>query len=207
MLRGNVYIIDDDQAIRDSLSWLFKSIDLSAEAFSDGLEFLNSWSSDLCGCAIIDIRMPGMSGIELFEELRKKGSGLPVIFLTGHGDIHLAVRAMKDGAFDFVEKPFKDQELLEIVQKAIRAHADARSAQTQRAEIERRIGALTPREREVLNRVAHGESNRGMAAALGLSEKTIEFHRAKMMEKMQAGTLAELIMMITTLGRANSSKP
>src|SRR3990172_8735775 len=123
MLRGNVYIIDDDQAIRDSLSWLFKSIDLSAEAFSDGLEFLNSWSSDLCGCAIIDIRMPGMSGIELFEELRKKGSGLPVIFLTGHGDIHLAVRAMKDGAFDFVEKPFKDQELLEIVQKAIRAHA------------------------------------------------------------------------------------
>jgi FixJ family two-component response regulator len=197
-----VYIIDDDQAIRDSLVWLFGSVDLNVEPFADGMQFLEAWSPDMRGCAVIDIRMPGMSGIEVFEALSKKGSALPIVFLTGHGDIHLAVRAMKDGAFDFIEKPFNQQELLEIVQTAIRADAEARSMHDQRAEIERRVAGLTAREREVLERVVRGESNRGMATALGLSEKTIEFHRAKMMEKMQAGTLAELIMMITTLGRS-----
>ena len=202
MSEPTVYIVDDDPAIRDSLTWLFGSVNLQIAAYADGAQFLEAWMPDMRGCAIIDIRMPGISGIELFEALRKKGAALPVVFLTAHGDIHLAVRAMKDGAFDFVEKPFNQQELLEVVQKAIRAEAEARSMHEQKAEIEGRVAALTSREREVLERVVRGESNRGMAAALGLSEKTIEFHRAKMMEKMAAGTLAELIMMITTLGRS-----
>lgn len=197
-----VYIVDDDPAIRDSLSWLFGSVDLEVADYGDGQQFLEAWAPDMRGCAVIDIRMPGISGIELFAALTRKGSALPVVFLTAHGDIHLAVRAMKDGAFDFVEKPFNQQELLEVVQKAIRADIEARSMHDQRAEIERRVAALTAREREVLDRVVRGESNRGMAEALGLSEKTIEFHRAKMMEKMRAGSLAELIMMITTLGRS-----
>jgi len=204
MSQGNVYIVDDDPAIRDSLSWLFESVNLNVAAYPDGQHFLEAWSPELRGCAVVDIRMPGLSGIDLFEALCKKGSALPVIFLTAHGDIHLAVRAMKDGAFDFIEKPFNQQEILEIVQRAIRADAEARTMEIQRVEIERRISGLTPREREVLDRVVRGESNRGMATALGLSEKTIEFHRAKMMEKMQAATLADLIMMITTFGRSSA---
>lgn len=201
MADATVYIVDDDPAIRDSLSFLFNSVNLRSEAFSEGAAFLAAWTPNLRGCAIVDIRMPNMSGIDVFEELRKRRSELPIVFLTAHGDIHLAVHAMKDGAFDFIEKPFNQQDLLEIVQKAIRADAEAHAISEQRIEIERRLATLTPREREVLDRVVKGESNRGMATALGLSEKTIEFHRAKMMEKMRAGSLAELIMMITTLGR------
>jgi two-component system, LuxR family, response regulator FixJ len=206
MADATVYIVDDDPAIRDSLSFLFSSVNLTAQAYSEAAEFLAAWSPGLRGCVIVDVRMPNMSGVDLFEELRKKSSDLPVVFLTGHGDIHLAVRAMKDGAFDFIEKPFNQQDLLEIVQKAIRADAEARTIHEQRVEIEHRISALTAREREVLDRVVKGESNRGMATALGLSEKTIEFHRAKMMEKMRAGSLAELIMMITTMGRPASMR-
>jgi len=201
MADATVYIVDDDPAIRDSLTFLFNSVNLRSQTYSEAAEFLAAWSPDLRGCAIVDVRMPNMSGVDLFEELRKRDSDLPVVFLTAHGDIHLAVRAMKDGAFDFVEKPFNQQDLLEIVQKAIRADSEGRAIHEQRIEIERRLAGLTSREREVLYRVVKGESNRGMAAALGLSEKTIEFHRAKMMEKMRAGSLAELIMMITTMGR------
>ncbi len=196
---ASVYIVDDDPAVRDSLKWLMESVNLPVKSFSTGMEFLDSDASKEPGCVILDIRMPGMSGIDVFEELQSRGSTIPVIFLTGHGDVHLAVRAMKSGAFDFVEKPFNDQVLLDLIQKAIRHDAAYLSLRVELDDIKERLTHLTTREREVLDGVVGGRANRIIAEDLGLSEKTIEFHRAKMMEKMRAETLAELIRLITTL--------
>ena len=196
---ASVNIVDDDPAVRDSLKWLMESVNLPVKSFSTGMEFLDSDASKEPGCVILDIRMPGMSGIDVFEELQSRESAIPVIFLTGHGDVHLAVRAMKSGAFDFVEKPFNDQVLLDLIQKAIRHDAAYLSLRVELDDIKERLTHLTTREREVLDGVVGGRANRIIAEDLGLSEKTIEFHRAKMMEKMRAETLAELIRLITTL--------
>lgn len=196
---ASVNIVDDDPAVRDSLKWLMESVNLPVKSFSTGMEFLDSDASKEPGCVILDIRMPGMSGIDVFEELQSRESAIPVIFLTGHGDVHLAVRAMKSGAFDFVEKPFNDQVLLDMIQKAIRHDAAYFSVRVELDDIKERLIHLTTREREVLDGVVGGRANRIIAEELGLSEKTIEFHRAKMMEKMRAETLAELIRLITTL--------
>jgi len=198
----NVFIVDDDPAVRDSLRWLVESVNLPVQVFATGLEFLDSEAPYQPGCLILDIRMPGMSGIDVFEELKSRNSSVPVIFLTGHGDVHLAVRAMKAGAFDFVEKPFNDQLLLDLIQKAIRVDAENTTLRSQLSTIKDRIDQLTERERQVLDGVAGGDSNKIIAESLGLSEKTIEFHRARMMDKMQADSLAELIKMVTTLEKA-----
>ena len=201
---ASVKIVDDDPAVRDSLKWLMESVNLPVKSFSTGMEFLDSDASEEPGCVILDIRMPGMSGIDVFEELQSRESAIPVIFLTGHGDVHLAVRAMKSGAFDFVEKPFNDQVLLDMIQKAIRHDAAYLSVRVELDDIQERLAHLTTREREVLDGVVGGRANRIIAEDLGLSEKTIEFHRAKMMEKMRAENLAELIRMITTLEKQAS---
>ncbi len=201
---ASVKIVDDDPAVRDSLKWLMESVNLPVKSFSTGMEFLDSDASTEPGCVILDIRMPGMSGIDVFEELQTRESAIPVIFLTGHGDVHLAVRAMKSGAFDFVEKPFNDQVLLDMIQKAIRHDAAYLSVRVELDDIQERLAHLTTREREVLDGVVGGRATRIIAEDLGLSEKTIEFHRAKMMEKMRAENLAELIRMITTLEKQAS---
>lgn len=200
--KPTVFIVDDDPAVRDSLQWLVESVNLPVKAFASGMEFLDSEAPNSSGCLILDIRMPGMSGIDVFEELKSMGAALPVVFLTGHGDVHLAVRAMKAGAFDFVEKPFNDQVLLDLVQNAIRYDSERASEKVWIDEIKNRLTGLTSREREVLDGVVGGKSNKIIARDLGLSEKTIEFHRSKMMEKMDASSLANLIKMVTIVEKS-----
>ena len=202
---ATVCIVDDDTAVRESLEWLIESIDLPVKTFSNGMAFLDSDSPFEPGCVILDIRMPGLSGIDVFEELKSRSSSLPVIFLTGHGDVHLAVRAMKAGAFDFVEKPFNDQLLLDVVQKAIKDDADTASLRGELGVINERLNNLTSREKQVLDGVVSGGSNKLIAGDLKLSEKTIEFHRSKMMEKMAAESLAHLIQMVTILDKSETS--
>ncbi len=203
-MKAKVCVVDDDTAVRESLEWLIESVNLPVKTFSNGMEFLDSEAPFEPGCVILDIRMPGLSGIDVFEELKSRASSIPVIFLTGHGDVHLAVRAMKAGAFDFVEKPFNDQLLLDLVQKAIRNDEETASLRGELVVIKERVDNLTAREGQVLDGVVAGGSNRSIAEALNLSEKTIEFHRSKMMEKMEAGSLAQLIQMVTILDK---SKP
>jgi len=199
---AKVCIVDDDAAVRDSLEWLIESVNLPVMTFANGMEFLDSNAPFEPGCVILDIRMPGLSGIDVFEDLQKRAATIPVIFLTGHGDVHLAVRAMKAGAFDFIEKPFNDQLLLDLVQKAINHGAETAALHGELGEIKFRVEKLTARERQVLDGVVAGGSNRSIAEELNLSEKTIEFHRSKMMEKMAAESLAQLIQMITTFDKS-----
>jgi len=199
---AKVCIVDDDAAVRDSLEWLIESVNLPVETFTNGMEFLDSNAPFEPGCVILDIRMPGLSGIDVFEDLQTRAATIPVIFLTGHGDVHLAVRAMKAGAFDFVEKPFNDQLLLDLVQKAIKYDEETATLHDELGEIKIRVEKLTERERQVLDGVVAGGSNRSIAETLNLSEKTIEFHRSKMMDKMAAESLAQLIQMITTFDKS-----
>ncbi|MAF49292.1 MAG: response regulator [Rhodospirillales bacterium] len=201
---AKVFIVDDDPAVRDSLQWLIESVDISVQSFACGADFLESGALEEFGCVVLDIRMPGMSGIDVFEEMTRRQSVLPTIFLTGHGDVHLAVRAMKYGAFDFIEKPFNDQSLLDLIQQAIRSDRARRKERRQVSEITERMNNLSVREREVLDGVVDGNSNRIIASTLNLSEKTVEFHRSKMMDKMAAATLADLIRMITLVKRAGA---
>jgi two-component system response regulator FixJ len=198
MIEPTVYIVDDEPAIRHSLELLLRSVGLAAEAFASGTAFLDAYSPALDGCLIADVRMPGMSGLELQEALAARGATLPVIIITGHGDISMAVRAMKAGATDFIEKPFNEQALLDAVHRALARRKQADPAGTGRAEIEARVTALTPREKEVLLLVAEGRPNKVVATRLGLSTRTVEVHRAKVMEKMQARSLADLVRMAIT---------
>ncbi|MEK9677860.1 MAG: response regulator [Rhodospirillaceae bacterium] len=203
--KPTVYIVDDDPAVRDSLQWLVESVNLPVKSFASGMEFLDSDAPSDAGCLILDIRMPGMSGIDVFEELENMGSALPVVFLTGHGDVHWAVRAMKAVAFDFVEKPFNDQVLLDLVQNAIRYDRERASEKIRIDEIKNRLSGLTAREREVLDGVVGRKSNKIIARDFEPSEKTIEFHRAKMIEKMEASSLANLIKMVTIVEKSMES--
>ena len=190
---ATVFVVDDDPALRDSLRWLFASVKLSVETFASAREFLDAYRGDRPGCLVVDVRMPEMSGLDLQRELKARDAALPLIFITGHGDVPMAVSAMKDGAVDFVQKPFNDQLLLELVQKTVeRGMAQARQ-RAAREDVHRRLEDLTPRERQVLKRIVAGEPNKAIATQLGLSEKTIEFHRANVMEKMHAKSLAELV--------------
>ncbi len=204
-IEAKIFIVDDDHAVRDSLQWLIESVGMPVQSFASGTQFLESGVLDAVGCAILDIRMPGMSGIEVFEEMKLRDSDMPVLFLTGHGDVHLAVRAMKIGAYDFLEKPFNDQSLLDLIQKAIRSGRTQRRENLHVSEITEKLENLSAREREVLDGVVGGNSNRIIAGLLDLSEKTVEFHRAKMMDKMAAATLADLIRMITQVNRAGKA--
>lgn len=187
-----VFVVDDDEAVRESLRWLIASIDLAVETYGSAAEFLEKYDDSPRGCMIVDVRMPGISGIELQRQLSERGIGLPVIIVTGHGDIEMAVRAMKSGAFDFIQKPFNDQVLLDLIQKALVENAKMMDANVERLSIMRQLEQLTGRERQVLNGIVGGKSNRDIAATLDLSEKTIEFHRSKVMRKMGSTSLPEL---------------
>ena len=181
------------------MKWLLSSVDLEVETYASAQEFIDAYDPDQQGCVLVDVRMPGMSGLELQEELSSRGTNLPVIVITGHSDVQMAVRAMKSGAFDFIEKPFNDQALLDLVQKAIEENKATIQVQSQQNEIQDRFSLLSPREREVLSQIVAGEPNKRIAFNLSLSEKTVEAHRAKVMEKTRAGSLAELIKMATLL--------
>ncbi len=198
-----VYVVDDEPAIRDSLALLLRSVGLATRTFEGAQAFLDACAPLPGACLLVDVRMPGMSGLELQEALRARGVGLPVIVLTGHGDIAMAVRAMKAGATDFIEKPYNDQVLIDAVHRALAA---ARSPQAEpaadRAGIEARLATLSPREREVMQLVVDGRPNKVIATRLGLSTRTVEVHRAKVMEKMAARSLAELVRMALAGGVA-----
>jgi len=195
-----VVVVDDDEAVRASLQLLMKSVGLAVETHGSAAEFLAAYHQAQPGCLVLDVRMPGISGLELQEQLNLKGAIIPVIFVTGHGDVPMAVEAMQHGAFDFLQKPFRDQDLLDRIQRALARDRENRVQLLQKDLIRSRLESLTPREREVLQLMTRGRPNKLMAADLGLSQRTIEIHRARVMEKMHASSLAQLVRMTLELG-------
>jgi len=200
LAKSTVFVVDDDQAMRNSLKWLIESVGVAVESFASADDFLANYEPGRPGCIVLDVRMPGMSGLDLQEHLVRQNIRIPTVIITGHGDVPMAVRAMKAGAVDFIEKPFNDEALLDAIRRALATEERQRSAQFEHREIQARIEHLTPREREVMNRVTDGSSNKEIANSLGVSAKTIEAHRARVMEKMQARSLAELVRMALAVG-------
>jgi two-component system response regulator FixJ len=193
--KSTVYIVDDDQAIRHAMELLMRSVGLDYEIFHSADDFLTGHSNERAGCLVLDIRMPGMGGLELQEKLNDLGSTLPIIFITGHGDVPMAVEAMQKGAVDFIQKPFRDQELLDRIGEALKTDQERRSEREEKVEVRERIGKLTNREQQVLDLVVTGKPNKVIAYELGVSQRTVEIHRARVMEKMQAKSLADLVRM------------
>src|SRR5271165_2188005 len=194
-----VYVVDDDDGMRRALGALLSTVGYKTALFGRPSEFLARFKSDESGCLVLDIRMPEMSGLELQQQLNRAGAMLPVIFITGHGDVPMAVQAIKEGAFQFIQKPFRDQDLLDHINHALQHDAENRRDFSRRAEVQRRLETLTPRERQIMDLVVEGEMNKVMAIDLGLSERTVEIHRAKVMEKMGARSVAHLVKMHLTL--------
>lgn len=194
-----VFIVDDDEAVRESLSWLISSVGFQVEAFESAQAFLDAYAPSRPGCLLVDVRMPGMSGLELQKHLAQQALCLPVIVITGHGDVQMAVRAMKDGAFDFIEKPFNDQVMLDSVNKAVRECERRRNLEGERQAVLVLMDRLTPREHQVMDMIVAGQANKQIAHHLDISDKTVEAHRAKVMEKLEATSLAELIRKVMIL--------
>ncbi len=192
-----VFIVDDDDEVRDSLEDLVDSVGLKAEIFASAQEFLAAYDPLRAGCLVLDIRMPGMSGLELQEKLGEQQAVLPIIFITGHGDVPMAVEAMRRGAVDFIQKPFRDQDLLDRINSALAQGVGRREDMQEQRAIEERIHSLTRRERQVMEMVVEGKANKVIAIDLGLSQRTVEVHRANVMEKMRAKTLADLVRMVS----------
>ncbi len=193
-----VFIVDDDDAIRDSLAWLLKTRGLPAETFASAEDFLAQCGPHQAGCLVLDIRMPGMSGLELQEKLAESGCTLPVIFLTGHADVPIAVAALKHGAFDFVEKPFNDNALVDLVIKGLERNARIRADHAEKATVTSRLSQLTSREREVMDLILAGKLNKVIADELSISMRTVEVHRARVLEKMGVRSAVELAQIIAS---------
>lgn len=198
--RKLVYVVDDDRAVRDSLLMLLTTAGYRAEGFANAAEFLNAWIPGEAGCLVLDVRMPGRSGLELQELLRGEDFRLPVIFVSGHGDVPLSVRAIKGGALDFLEKPFSRKVLLQRVEEAMAISEREQAGLFGRKELLGRLHSLTPREREVLTHVVAGRQNKEIARLLGISHRTVELHRTHMMDKMAAQSLPELVAMSVRCG-------
>ncbi|MBR9971068.1 response regulator transcription factor [Magnetospirillum sulfuroxidans] len=198
MSSDSVFIVDDDEAIRDALSWLFQSRGVSVRSFASAEDFLAEWRPGLSGCLLLDIRMSGMSGLDLFDRLREVSASLPVIFLTGHGDVPMAVSALKKGALDFVEKPFNDNELVDRVIEALALSAQRREREADTAGIANRLANLTARERQVMDLVLAGKLNKVIADDLGITMRTVEVHRAHVFEKMAVKTAVELAQLLSS---------
>jgi FixJ family two-component response regulator len=194
-----VIVVDDDDAVRNSLRLLLKSAGIHTEAATSAQEYLERFDATQGGCLLLDVRMPGMSGLELQQELNMRGATIPVIFITGNGDIPMAVEAMQHGAFDFLQKPFRDQDLLDRVQRALARDTENRTRLRHTDRIRERLASLSPREREVLELVTQGKANKMVASDLGVSQRTVEIHRAHVMQKMEASSLAELVRMMMTV--------
>jgi two-component system, LuxR family, response regulator FixJ len=194
-----IYVVDDDDGMRRALDTLLSTVGFKTAVYSRPTEFLANFKADAPGCLVLDIRMPDMSGLEVQQQLNRMGSMMPVIFITGHGDVPMAVQAMKEGAFEFIQKPFRDQDLLDRINHALKQDAENRSTVSRRAEVLHRLETLTPRERQVMDMVVDGAANKVIAIDLNLSERTVEIHRAKVMEKMGARSVAHLVKLQLTL--------
>jgi len=194
-----IFIVDDDEAVRDSLSFLLKSVGIESQIFTSGDEFLGAYKPNWEGCILLDIRMPGISGMEVQRRLVEQDCSLPIIFITGHGDIPMAVEAMHLGAHDFVQKPFHDQELLDRIQAALVTRREVQDKVEQKRVVQKNYSTLTPRETEVMSAVAKGHANKVIAMDLELSQRTVEIHRARVMEKMRVRSLAELVKLAVLL--------
>jgi FixJ family two-component response regulator len=197
---GVVCIIDDDRSVREAIDRLMRSVGLQGELFATAHEFLRAQRAEIPACLVLDVRLPGMSGLELQQFLAERGDKIPIIFITGHADVQMAVQAMKAGAVDFLTKPFRDQDLLDAIQHAIEGDQTVRQRQAEVATLQQLWESLTLRERQIFALVARGLPNKRIAVELGASEHTIKAHRAKVMEKMKAGSLADLVRMADKLG-------
>ena len=196
MTEPRVHIVDDDEAMRDSLKWLLESRGLRVELYPSAEAFLGAFNSGFCGCLVLDVRMPGMNGLDLYEQLQARASTLPVIFITGHGDVPMAVSALKKGAVDFIEKPFNDQDMLRLIESCMKRDRTAAAKRAQNAFVAQRLESLTQREREVLGLIVAGKLSKQIADELGISIKTVEVHRSRVMEKMGANSVAELVQLV-----------
>lgn len=189
-----VFVVDDDDGVRDAVGMLLESVDIVHALYASADEFLAAYQPGTDRtCLVLDIRMPGMSGLELQEQLASRGWNVPIVFITGHGDIPMAVEAMRRGALDFIRKPFRDQELLDRINEALRIDEAQRSQQAQLQRAQALLNSLTPREQQIFTRVCQGQANKVMAAELGISERTVEIHRSQVMQKSGARSLAELV--------------
>jgi RNA polymerase sigma factor (sigma-70 family) len=194
-----IMVVDDDSGVRNAMRSLLKSVGLESALYGSAQEFLASYQPTQPGCLVLDIRMPGMSGLELQQQLNLRGAVVPVIFMTGHGDIPMAVEAMQHGAFDFLQKPFRDQDLLDRIQRAIVKDGEQRQSLGEHERIKAHLETLTAREREVLDLMTQGKQNKVIAQDLGVSPRTVEIHRARVMEKMNAQSVAQLVRMMLDL--------
>jgi len=205
-----IFVIDDDPSMRDALEDLLRSIDLDVRVFKSTQEFLASGRPDVPGCLVLDVRIPGQGGLNLQRALAASGIDLPIVFITGHGDIPMAVQAIKAGAIDFLTKPFRDQDLLDAIQAGVEQDRARRRDAGLMAELRKRLDTLTPRERQIMPLVASGQPNKQIAAELEVSEATVKFHRGQIMRKMQAKSLPELVRMADRLDcqpKASQSQP
>ncbi|HEX2238882.1 MAG TPA: response regulator [Gammaproteobacteria bacterium] len=194
-----VFIVDDDDDVRDALNLLMKSIGLPSKEYASARSFLEDFDGERPGCLVLDIRMPDMTGLELQRELLQRKVHIPIVFITGHADVPMAVETMKGGAVDFIQKPFRDQDLIDCIHQALSKDAENRARLTKASDIQTRLEGLTSRERQVLDLVLAGKANKVIAAELGITDRTVEVHRARVMEKMKAGSLAHLVAMITSV--------
>ena len=194
MEQQTVFIIDDDAAVRDSIQELVESVGLRAQSYASGQAFLDSFQPERSGCLVVDVRMAGMSGLLLQEKLGELGAGIPIIIITGHGDVPMAVHALQAGAVDFIEKPYRDQLLLDSINKALAADAAARRLSAETDEHDQHLGALTKREREVLDKLLEGGSSKHIARDLGISPRTVEVHRQNLLHKLKVGSVKELML-------------
>jgi two-component system response regulator FixJ len=200
-----VYVVDDDPAVLDAIRLLLRSVGLSSQTFESAAAFLDAFDRDQHGCLVLDVRMPSMSGIDLQEKLQDMGATIPIVFVTAHGDIPMAVQAVKAGALDFIPKPFRDQDLLDRVHQAIAIDTQQRREREGKLSLSARYNALSPREREVLELVVAGKANKVIAADLGISQRTVEIHRARVMQKMGADSLPDLVRLTIELDRVTGA--
>lgn len=198
-IQQTVYVVEDDEAVRDSLELLLKSDGKPVKTYENAGSFLADYSDQMAGCIVLDIRMPGMDGMELQKKLNDKHSILPIIFVTGHGDVPMAVDAMKEGAVDFIQKPYREEALLEKIEAALEQDREQRKSLDERQEIVRRIKSLTPREREIMDRMIAGQANKVIAIELEISQRTVEIHRSRVMHKMGTHSLAHLVRMVLSV--------
>jgi FixJ family two-component response regulator len=202
-----VYLVDDDEAVRDSLGLLLRSVGLDCTVYGSALDFLEHYDPDRHSCLVADIRMPGLSGLELQQRLNEQNAEIPIIFITGHGDVPMAVNAMKSGATDFIQKPFRDQDLIDRIHKALEQDRERRAGRAQEQVIRERLASLTPRETEVMHRVVRGQANKVIAMDLGVSQRTVELHRARVMRKLKMRSLAELVQAVGKIVGAENPPP
>jgi len=200
MSEPRAYLVDDDEAIRAALSWLLKSRGIPCASFDSAESFLTAWKKTMSGCLVLDMRMTGMSGLDCFDQLRERESTLPVIFLTGHGDVPLAVATLKKGAFDFFEKPFNDNDLATRIEEAMALDASQRKASATVDSVKARLASLTTREKQIMEQVLAGKFNKVIADELNISMRTVEVHRANLFDKMQVKTAVELANLLKSGG-------